>query len=1052
MARFFVDRPVFAWVLALAAMLIGAVSFVSMPVSQYPDIAPTTIRVSAGYPGATAEAVENSVTRVIEDGLTALEGLLYTTSNSNRGSAFLTLVFDGSIEPQDALAEVQTRVRAIEGALPDAVQDRGVNVTRSSSSILMVGAVVSTDGRYDTIRLGDILEATVRGPVQRVEGVGALDIFGSGYAMRIWLDPLRLVQFQLTPTDVTNAVRAQNTTVSVGSLGTSPTVDGQQFTATVTAQSTLTGVDEFEQILLKTEADGATVRLADVARVEIGQQSYGADSRYNGLPAAGFAVNLASGANAVDVAQDVRAALDSLAPALPEGVEFRVAFDTSPFVEQSIQKVYLTLAEAVVLVVLVILVFLQSWRATLIPLVAVPVVLAGTLAVLAAMGYSINTITMFALVLAIGLLVDDAIVVVENVERIIHDEHLPPREATIISMNQITGALIGIAVVLVAVMLPMAFVGGSAGVIYRQFSVTIVTAMILSVLVALILSPAMAATMLKPATGRPNALARGFNAAYDRLAALYLRIAAFFARRPAFAVIAILAISLVAWQAWQRITPSFIPPEDQGVLMTSIRLPEGSTAEQTLALANRVETYLLEEEADAVASVYAAAGFGFQGSSANSATLFVRLKDFSERKGDALSASAVATRANAAFPGDRAGTVTVNEPPAIQGLGNTSGFQMYLLDQAGQGNEALSEATEALVGLAEADPMLTTINARGAEAEAALRIDLDRQKAESLGLPIAEVNAMLATIFSGTNVNDFILNDQIRPVIVQADAPFRMQEADIDGWYARNRQGEMVPFSAFASTGWVAVQPRLSRMDGAAAQQISGAPAPGVSSGQAMARMEELVAQVPGGWGAAWTGISYQERQSSAQAPMLYALSVLVVYLGLAALYESWALPVSVMLSVPIGVLGALLAALWAGQANDVYFKVGILTTIGLAARNAILIVEFARALEREGRSPRAAVMEAARLRLRPILMTSFAFMLGVLPLARATGVGANAQNAIGVVVLGGMAMATLLGGLLVPALYLAVRRLTGRRDLDAPGRVEAAGRGTGSSMPAPAE
>ncbi len=1041
LAAFFVDRPVFAWVLAITTVLLGTLGFIRLPVSQYPDIAPTTIRVSASYSGATAEAVENSVTRVIEDGLTGLEGLLYTISNSSQGSARLELVFDGAIEPQDALAEVQTKVRAIEGRLPDAVQTRGVNVSRTGSSILLVGAVVSTDGRYDTIRLGDILDATVSGPVQRVEGVGALDIFGSGYAMRIWLDPLKLVQFQLTPSDVTTAVRAQNSTVSVGALGTSPTVPGQQFTATVTAQSVLSEAEEFRQILLKTDENGSAVTLGDVARVEIGQENYGSNSRFNGLPAAGFGVNLASGANAVDVAREVRATLDRLAPALPEGVEFRIAYDTSPFVEQSIEKVYYTLGEAVVLVVLVILVFLQSWRATLIPLVAVPVVLAGTLALLAALGYSINTITMFAMVLAIGLLVDDAIVVVENVERLMRDEGLPPREATLASMRQITGALIGIAVVLIAVFLPMGFVGGSAGVIYRQFSVTIVTAMALSVAVALILSPAMAASLLRSGHGRPIAPARWFNAAYGGLARAYVGVAGILVRAPVIAVAGLILVSAIAWQAYARITPSFIPAEDQGTLMVSVRLPEGSTTVQTLALVDRVERHMLTEEADAVQSVYAALGFGFQGSGANSATIFVRLRDFAEREDPALASAEVARRTNAAFENDRSGIIRANEPPAIQGLGNTAGFQMYLVDQAGQGNAALTEATEVLTDLAEADPRLDSINARGAEAEAALRIDLDRQKAESLGVPIAEVNAMLATIFSGTQVDDFILNDSLRPVIVQADAPWRMQEADIDGWYARNRAGEMVPFSAFASTRWVAVQPRLSRLDGSAAQQITGVPAPGISSGQAMDVMEELVAEVPGGWGAAWTGISYQERQSSAQAPLLYGLSVIVVYLGLAALYESWALPVSVMLSVPVGLLGAFAAALWAGQANDVYFKVGILTTIGLAARNAILIVEFARALEGQGRTPREAVLEATRLRLRPILMTSFAFMLGVLPLARATGVGANAQNAIGIVVLGGMALSTLLGGLLVPALYIVVRRLTrgrGRRQGAAP--VPAAG------------
>lgn len=1036
MARFFVFRPVFAWVLAIVTVLVGGFAFTRLPVSQYPDIAPTTIRVSASYPGATAEAVENSVTRVIEDGLTGLDGLLYLTATAFEGFTSLQLVYDGAIDPTEALNEVQARVSAVESALPDAVQSRGVNVTRSSSSILLVAAVISTDGRYDTIRLGDILEATVRGPVQRTMGVGSLDIFGSGYAMRIWLDPMRLAQYQLTASDVTAAVRAQNTTVSVGALGTSPTVPGQQFTATVTAQSNLGTVEEFAQILLKTGSDGSGVVLGDVARVEIGQQRYGANSRFDGQAAAGFGVNMASGANAVDVARAVRDTLDRLAPALPEGVEFRVAYDTAPFVEQSIAKVYVTLAEAVLLVVLVILVFLQSWRATLIPLVAVPVVLAGTLGLLAALGYSINTVTMFAMVLAIGLLVDDAIVVVENVERLIRDEGMAPVQATLTSMQQITGALVGIAVTLIAVFLPMGFVAGSAGVIYRQFSVTIISAMVLSVLVALILSPAMAAGILRRSHRPPIAPARWFNAGYDWASRRYIAAVRWMLDWPWLALVLLAWIGMLAWLAYERITPSFIPAEDQGTLMVQVRLTEGSTADQTLAAVADVERWLLQNEPEAVESVYAALGFGFGGSSANAATMFVRLRDFDLRATPELSSGAVAARASAAFDGYRSATVRVNEPPAIQGLGNTAGFQMYLTDQSGAGTTALNKATETLVELAEADPRLQSINARGAEAEAALRIDIDRQKAESLGVRVADVNAMLATIFGGTEVNDFILGGNLRPVIVQGDANWRMQEADIDAWSARNAAGEMVPFSAFADTRWVSVPPRLARIDGTGAQQITGAPAEGVSSGQAMAVMEELVAQVPGGYGVAWTGISYQERQSGAQAPLLYALSVVVVYLALAALYESWALPVSVMLSVPVGILGAFVAALWFGQANDVYFKVGILTTIGLAARNAILIVEFARSLEAEGMTPRQAVLEAARLRLRPILMTSLTFMLGVMPLARAAGVGANAQNAIGIVVLGGMALSTFLGTLLVPPLYLAVRRIGGAR----PDRVAAPG------------
>ncbi|MFD1880555.1 efflux RND transporter permease subunit [Paracoccus pacificus] len=1029
MGTFFISRPVFAWVLAIVTMMAGTWALLSMPVSQYPDIAPPTIRISASYPGATAEAVQSSVTQVIEDGLTGIDGLLYMESSSRQGRASITMTFAGNIDPMDAQNEVQTQIGQIERQLPNAVRTQGVNVTRSTSSILMVAALVSNSDKYTTLQLGDILEASVEGPVQRTQGVGSVNVFGSGYAMRIWLDPLTLVRFQLTPDDVVSAVEAQNTTVSVGSLGNQPTVTGQQFTATITAQSQLTSVEDFEQILLKTDENGGAVYLGDVARIEIGQESYGGGSRFNGQPAAGFGISLAIGANAVDTSAAVLATLNQIAPALPDGVEFRVAYDTSPFVELSIDRVYDTLMEAMVLVVLVLLVFLQTWRATIIPIIAVPVVLLGTIAVLFAAGFSINTLTLFALVLAIGLLVDDAIVVVENVERLMTEEKLSPFEATRRSMGEITGALIGIVVVVSAVFLPMAFFPGAAGVIYRQFSLTIITAMVLSLLVAVILTPALCASLLRSRRGEVGfAPARWFNYGLERLREGYGGVVARVLPAPILMVLLLIAISLAAWQVYRQLNSSFLPNEDQGVLMARISLTEGSTSQQTLQIVKNVEDYLLTKEPEGVESVFAALGWGFGGSGQNSAQLFVKLRDYADRTDANLSAAAIARRANAAFAGNRAGRVTFQQPPTVRNLGNSAGFNMYLVDYANSGREALKSASNALVEAANQDPRLSDVDNGRDEDEPALRINIDQQKAESFGLTLGNVNSMLSTIFSGSEVNDFVLGTDLRPVIVQGDAPYRMQPDNINDWYARNSQGEMVPFPSFMTTSWEPVAPALSRFDGSPALEITGTPATGYSSGQAMQAMEELTTRMSGGYGVAWTGISYQEQQSGAQAPVLYGLSMLIVFLALAALYESWSVPFAVMLAVPVGVLGALAAAWLTGQSDDVYFKVGILTTIGLAARNAILIVEFAEKLHEEGMPLTKATITAARLRLRPILMTTFTFMLGVLPLAVATGAGAAAQNAIGIGVLGGMVTSTFIAILMVPTFYVGVRRLIGLR------------------------
>ncbi|MEI4471276.1 efflux RND transporter permease subunit [Frigidibacter sp. MR17.24] len=1030
MARFFIHRPVFAWVLAIVTMLAGILGIYTLPISQYPEVAPPTIRITATYSGASAETVQNSVTTTIEDAMTGLDGMLYMTSSSGRGRSSISIVFDEGTDPDDAQVQVQNKLQLVQNQLPDRVQDAGIRVNRSTSSILMVGALVSEDNSYTSLQLADMLETTVEGPVQRTQGVGSINVFGSGYAMRIWLDPDKLVQYQLTPADITSAVSAQNTNVTVGSLGDQPAAAGQQFTAELTAQTQLNSVDEFRNILLKTGDDGAAVFLGDVARVEIGQETYGSYNRFSRASAAGFGVNLQTGANAVETAAAVREVLDGLKGAFPEGVEIQYAYDTSPFVELSIEKVEHTLLEAIVLVFVVMFVFLQNWRATLIPTLAVPVVLLGTFGVLAAFGYSINTLTMFAMVLAIGLLVDDAIVVVENVERVMEEDGLGPVEATEKSMGQITSALVGIGLVLSAVFLPMAFFSGSTGIIYRQFSVTIISAMTLSVLVALILTPALCATLLKPRHGPGPAPARWFNRNFDRFTRGYVGANRRILRRPVLGLVALAAIVGIVVVSFGRIPSSFLPQEDQGVLMVQIQLPEGATTTQTDSVVKKVEDYLLDKEGDAVQSTFAALGFGFGGTSQSNAMVFAKLKDFDLRAGDdSLSASAVAARANAAFRSNRLGRVFFLQPPAISGMGNSSGFTMYLLDQSGRGDAALREAANTLVSQAQQEGSATGIRGNESNDKAAMKIIIDQQKAQNFGLSISEVNAVLTTVFSGTDVNDFTMGTELRPVYVQGDAPFRMQPDDVFRWYARNSDDEMVPFSAFSTLGWETVPATLARYGGTTALELQGSPGAGTSTGAAMDAMERLAADLPGGgYGVAWTGLSYQERLSGSQAPMLYAVSVLVVFLCLAALYESWTIPLSVMLAVPVGVLGALGAALLAGQSNDVYFKVGLLTTIGLAAKNAILIVEFAVEQMREGKALVEATLEAARQRLRPILMTSFAFILGVVPLATATGAGAGAQNAIGIGVLGGMVAATGLGIFLVPAFFVCVRRLFSRR------------------------
>ena len=1023
LASFFIARPVFAIVLAIVTCLAGVFGIVNLPISQYPEIAPTTIRISGSYPGASAEAVQNSVTTVIEDAMTGFSDLLYMESTSSSGSSSVSLTFGSGVDADTAQVQVQNKLALAERQLPDAVREAGLSVNRSAASILMVGNIVATDDTYTSIQLSDIIASIVEPAVRQVDGVGSILSFGSGYAMRVWLDPLALAQYNLTPADVTAAIQQQNTQVAVGQIGDSPTTQGQQLRVTVTAQTQLKTVAEFESIRLVSAEDGSTVRLRDVASVELGLESYGSSSSFNGHAAGGFGVQLASGANAISTAENVHAALDALKNTLPEGVEIAYSYETTPFVELSIEKVVETLIEAIILVFVVLLLFLQNWRATLIPMIAVPVVMLGTFGILALFGYSINTLTMFAMVLAIGLLVDDAIVVVENVERIMAEQGVSAREATEKSMGEITGALIGIAAVLTAVFVPMAFFSGSVGVIYRQFSVTIASAMILSVLVAIMLTPALCVLLLRKHHTTESRFPpfRWFNRGFGAVTGGYVGAVGFIIGRPLRFLVVFAALIGGAYWVYTQLPTSFIPEEDQGVLMTIITLPDGANAARTQAVVDLVENYYLTSEADSVESVFSTVGFSLGGSGENSAMAFVKLRDFSERKSERQSASAVAGRAFVYFQRIRDAQVFALAPPAIQGLGSSGGFEMVLLDNGKQGTEALNRASNELAELAGQTTEVTNVRGNAGELETQLKLVIDQEKAGALGVDLSAANALLGTALAGTTVNDFDLNGELKPVIVKGDAQFRMQPDDLKTWYARNKSGEMVPFSAFSSTEWVKGSASLSRFNGVPSITLSGSNGSGVSSGAAMDKMAELTAQLEGGYGSGWTGLSYQERLSGSQALMLYAASLVVVFLCLAALYESWTIPLSVLLAVPVGMFGALLAAYLFGQSNDVYFKVGLLTTMGLAAKNAILIVEYARDLRAAGRPLLDAVLGAARIRLRPIAMTSIAFLLGVLPLALASGAGSGAQNSVGIGVVGGTLAGTVIGIFFVPMFFVLI-------------------------------
>ena len=1031
MARFFIDRPIFAWVVAIVIMLAGALSIHGLPVAQYPSIAPPTIAINATYPGANAKAVEDSVTQVIEQKMTGIDGLMYMSSTSDSyGRVSIMLTFEADTNPDTAQVQVQNKLQLAMPLLPQAVQQQGVQVVKSARNFLMVLGFVSEDGSQSNTDLSDFLASNVQDPLSRVTGVGEVQVFGSQYAMRVWLDPAALNNYKLMPSDVRSAIEAQNTQVSAGQLGGTPALPGQGFTASITAQSRLQTAEEFNNIILRTSAQGGEVRLRDVARVEIGAENYGFSARYNGQPAAGIGIKLAAGANALDTAAAVREAVDKLSEYFPAGVKVVTPYDTTPFVKLSIEEVVKTLVEAIILVFLVMLLFLQNLRATLIPTIAVPVVLLGTFGVMAALGFSINTLTMFGVVLAIGLLVDDAIVVVENVERVMREEGLSPKEATKRSMQQITGALVGIGMVLSAVFVPMAFFGGSTGVIYRQFSVTIVAAMALSVLVAIVFTPALCATMLKPHApghdhGGGNRFTRWFNSMFDRNTRRYESVVGRILQRSGRFLLIYVVIVAVLALLFTRMPTSFLPEEDQGVMFTQVMLPAGATQERTLDVLKKVEHHYLVDEKDAVKSIFTVAGFSFAGSGQNMAIGFVHLRDWDERKAPGMHVSDVANRAMAAFSQIREAMVFAFVPPAVIELGTSNGFDVQLQDLTGVGHDALIAARNQFLGMAAQDQRLVAVRPNGQEDMAEYSLDIDHAKAGALGVSIGDINNTLATAWGGVYVNDFLDRGRIKKVYLQAEADGRMQPEDLNKWFVRNKNGDMVPFSAFATGRWDFGSPRLERYNGRSSVQLLGQGAPGLSSGEAMAAVEEIMAKLPAGIGYEWNGTSLEERRSGSQAPALYALSLLVVFLCLAALYESWSIPFAVMLVVPLGVLGAILAATGRGLSNDVYFQVGLLATIGLSAKNAILIVEFAKAqMEEEGKELIEATLNAVRMRLRPILMTSLAFGLGVVPLAIATGAGSGSQNAIGTGVLGGTISATLLGIFFVPLFYVVVTRL----------------------------
>jgi len=1027
MSRFFIDHPIFAWVIALVVMLAGALAVRSLPIAQYPNIAPPAVSIIATYPGASAQTLQSSVTQVIEQQLNGLDGLLYFSSNSSsNGQLTITATFKAGTNPDIAQVQVQNKVQAATPLLPPQVQQLGVTVAKARTNFLLIVALSDPTEHYTNFDIADYIVSNFQDPLSRVDGVGSVQTFGAQHAMRIWLDPYKLNGLKLTPADVQAAVQAQNIQVSAGQVGGLPAVKGQQLNATVTAQSRLTTADQFRRIVVRGQTSGGVVTLADVARVELGSDNYDSVSRLNGHPAAGVAVQLAPGANALTTADGVKARATELAANLPPGLQLSFPVDNTTFVRISIQEVIKTLIEAMILVVIVIYVFLQNWRATLIPAIAVPVVLLGTFGVLAVLGYSINTLTLFAVVIVIGLLVDDAIVVVENVERLMDEEGLSPKAAARKSMDEITGALTGIALVLAAVLAPMGLFGGSTGVIYRQFSVTMVSAIALSVLVALILTPALCATLLKPrrADAAPQRGPFGwFNRNFDRGRRKYERGLVMMIGRPwpsvaVYAVIVALMVGLFV-----RMPTGFLPEEDQGAMFAQVTLPVGAVQTRTLDALRTVEHHFLVDEKDNVSALFTVAGFNFAGSGQNSGIGFIKLKGWDVRKGAANRAPAIAERAMQAFSGVRDAQIFVVVPPAVQELGNATGFDLQLEDRGGLGHDAFLAARNQLLGMAQADPNLVAVRPNGQDDTPQIHVDVDTPRAAALGITQADINATLSSIWAATYIGDFIDHDRVKRVYMEGDAPFRTKPDDIGAWNVRNAAGTMTPFSSFATVSWIYGPAQLQRYNGVPSFEIQGQAAPGQSSGAAMKAIEQMVARLPHGVGSEWTGLSLQEQAAGAQAPLLYGLSILVVFLCLAALYESWSIPAAVLLILPLGVVGALLAATLRGLYNDIYFQVGLLTTMGLAAKNAILIVEFAIDARKRGMEPIDAAIHAARQRLRPILMTSLAFMAGVFPLATSTGAGAGSQNDIGTGVIGGMLSATILAIFFTPLFFVLVLR-----------------------------
>ncbi|MGH4364108.1 efflux RND transporter permease subunit [Klebsiella pneumoniae] len=1029
MSKFFIHRPVFAWVLAIIMMIAGGLAILQLPIAQYPTIAPPAVAISATYPGADAQTVQDTVTQVIEQNMNGIDNLMYMSSTSDSaGSVTITLTFKSGTDPDIAQVQVQNKLQLATPLLPQEVQQQGISVEKSSSSFLLVAGFISDNPTTTQDDISDYVASNVKDPISRLNGVGDVQLFGAQYAMRVWLDGNLLNKYNLTPVDVINALQVQNDQIAAGQLGGTPALKGQQLNASIIAQTRLKEPQEFGKVTLRVNADGSVVHLKDVARIELGGENYNVVARINGKPASGLGIKLATGANALDTATAIKAKLAELQPYFPQGMKVVYPYDTTPFVKISIHEVVKTLFEAIILVFLVMYLFLQNMRATLIPTIAVPVVLLGTFAVLSMFGYSINTLTMFGMVLAIGLLVDDAIVVVENVERVMVEEKLSPKEATEKSMSQIQGALVGIAMVLSAVFVPMAFFGGSTGAIYRQFSITIVSAMALSVLVALVLTPALCATLLKPASAEHHekkGFFGWFNARFDQSVNHYTNSVSGILRGTGRYLVIYLLIVVGMAVLFMRLPTSFLPDEDQGVFLTMIQLPSGATQERTQKVLDTVTDYYLHNEKANVESVFTVNGFSFSGQGQNSGMAFVSLKPWEARSGDKNSVESIIKRATVAFSQIKDAMVFPFNMPAIIELGTATGFDFELIDQGGLGHTALTQARNQLLGMVKQHPdQLVRVRPNGLEDTPQFKLNVDQEKAQALGVSLSDINETISAALGGYYVNDFIDRGRVKKVYVQADAHFRMLPSDINNMYVRSANGEMVPFSAFVTSHWIYGSPRLERYNGLPSMEILGEASPGKSTGEAMALMETLASKLPSGIGYDWTGMSYQERLSGNQAPALYAISLIVVFLCLAALYESWSIPFSVMLVVPLGVIGALLAATLRGLNNDVYFQVGLLTTIGLSAKNAILIVEFAKDLmEKEGKGIIEATLEASRMRLRPILMTSLAFILGVMPLVISHGAGSGAQNAVGTGVMGGMLTATLLAIFFVPVFFVVVRR-----------------------------